>query len=133
MGRARLAFAVALLALLLGGAGALAWWSAVSAPAGAAQVHVEIVGPQGALFNGTVRVANATALSALQEAARAGNLTVEVVEYPGMGAYVSRIGPYSAHGGAGWVYEVDGVSGDRSAARLPLHDGDSLRWSWTDG
>lgn len=133
MGRARLLLAASLLALLLGAAGALAWWSATETPPAGAQVRVSIVGPDGPLFNGTIRVANATALSALQAAAREANLTLGVQEYPGMGTYVSAIGPYAAHGASGWIYEVDGAPGDRSASRAPVHDGDVVAWRWTDG
>jgi len=133
MARARLLAAAAILALLVGAAGALAWWSAAVPRAGEATVRLEVVGPDGPLFNGTVRLANATAYTALLAA----NLTLQVDEYPGMGIYVRAIGPYAAHGASGWIFAVDRgagwVEGDRSAARFALHDGDALRWSWTDG
>jgi len=129
MARARLVLAAALLALLVGAAGALAWWSAATPRAGEATVRVEVVGPDGPLYNGTVTLANATAYAALV----ATHLPLQVDDYPGMGVYVRAIGPYAAHGASGWIFFVNGAGGDRSAARYALHDGDTLRWTWTDG
>jgi predicted ribosomally synthesized peptide with SipW-like signal peptide len=137
MGSSRLVFAAALLALLLGATGAVAWWSAQERSGASGSVHVEILGPQGALWNGAVRVENATALSVLDAAARAANLTVAREDYPGMGTYVRAIGPYAGHGASGWIYEIsEGASwrsGDRAASAYPLAPGESVRWRWVDG
>lgn len=137
MASARLLVAVSLLALLLGGAGALAWWSHASTPGESGSYEVEIVGPDGILFSGAVAVENATALSALQAAAARAGLAVQLEEYPGMGTYVRAIGPHRASGPTGWVYEVREPSGwtygDRSAADRPLTAGEAVRWSWTEG
>lgn len=135
MAPARLLLSAALLALLLGGAGALAWWG--QGAAGASDEYaVEVVGPEGDLLSARVRVENATALLALQAAAREAGVAVETQEYPGMGTYVVAIGGHRAEGGAGWVYEVrrDGEwrFGDRSAARFPLEPGDQVRWRWSE-
>lgn len=133
----RLLLSAFLLAALLAGAGALAWWSQASGPGDTDRYAVEIVGPGGALFEGTVSVENATALSALQAAAREAGLEVDLEEYPGMGTYVRAVGPHRAGGPSGWVYQVrvegEWVSGDRSAADRPLRSGEALRWSWTEG
>lgn len=126
----RMLLALAVLVLLAAGAGALV---ALREPdAGASDAFgVEVLGPEGALFEGTVRAENATALTALL----ATGLDVDVVEYRGMGAYVRAIEGHAAAGPDGWVYEVrrDGAwtNGDRSAASFPLREGDEVRWSWT--
>jgi len=131
----RLLASVVLLALVLGGAGALAAWGAQRAPGESATYRVEVLGPEGALADVEVDVPEATALSALLAAAEREGLPVELSQYPGMGAYVRSIGGHEARGASGWVYEVlrEGVwtSGDRSAERFPLQKGDALRWSWT--
>lgn len=137
MASTRLLVALSLLGALLGGAGALAWWSQSAVQGDSAAFAVEIVGPDGVLFEGTVQVENATALSALQAAAARAGLELTLEEYPGMGTYVRAIGPHRAAGPTGWVYEVreesGWVSGDRSAAHRPLRAGEALRWSWTEG
>lgn len=138
MGRARLLLSAALLTLLLGAAGALAFWSASHKAGESGAFSVTIVGPGNAtLFEGVVRVENATALSALQAAAREGGLDVATQNYPGMGVYVRAIGGHAAQGPNGWIYEISRggawVSGDRSAADYPLQAGDALRWRWTEG
>lgn len=137
MAQTRLLAAAGILAVLLVATGALAWWSLATTRTETAAVHVVIVGPTGALFDGVVRVENATAYAALRAAAEAGNLSLDVEDYPGMGLYVRAVGGFAAKGPAGWIYEVDRgegwVSGDRSAARYALHEGEALRWSWTDG
>lgn len=46
------------------------------------------------------------------------------------GLYVTTIGGYAAHGSEGWKYAVNGVDGDRSAARYVLKDGDAVSWYW---
>jgi hypothetical protein len=133
----RLVLAATLVALLVGASAALAAWSHLSmGEAGAGAFAVEVVGPDGPLFAGTVRVDEATALTLLEAAAHEAGLALELQEYPGMGTYVRAVGTYRADGAAGWVYEVqrDGrwMSGDRSAAHYPLQEGQALRWKWVD-
>lgn len=132
----RLPAALLLLALLVGGAGALAYrYTAGQGTAGG--YDVQVVGPEGALFEGTVQVdaRNATALGVLLAAAREAGLAVETEEYPGMGTYVRAVGGHRAAGASGWLYEVrqEGawVHGDRSAAYAALAPGDAVRWTWT--
>lgn len=136
MPSARLLLSAALLVALVGAAGALAWWSGAG-EGESGSYPVSIIGPEGTLFEGIVRVENATALSALQAAAASAGLGIEMETYPGMGVYVRAIGGIRAEGPSGWVYEVrEGdawVSGDRSAAHRPLREGEALRWSWTPG
>lgn len=126
----RMLLALAVLVLLAAGAGALVAFREPGAGATDA-FPVEVLGPEGPLFAGAVRVENATALAVLL----ATGLDVDVVEYRGMGAYVRAIDGHAAAGPDGWVYEVrrDGAwtNGDRSAALFPLHAGDEVRWSWT--
>lgn len=137
MGWARVAIAVGMLVALVGGGAALAAWALHPAAGGEGAFDVEVVGPSGALFHGTVAASNATAYSLLQRACARANLTIETQQYPGMGLYVRSVGGYAAHGASGWIYEVerDGtwVSGDRAADRYPVRAGEALRWSWTDG
>lgn len=120
---------------LVGGAGALAWYGALSPPGDTAAYRVVVVGPEGELLNATAQVENATALSALQVAAGDAGLALVLEEYPGMGTYVRAIGGHRATGASGWVYHVLGdatwVAGDRSAASYPLQAGETVRWSWT--
>lgn len=134
--RSVLAFGALAVALLA--AGAVAWYGAREPTGESGDHEVTIVGPANAtLFLQAVHVENATAYGALVAAARAGNLTVDSVEYSGMGVYVRAVGGFEARGAAGWVYEVrrDGawVFGDRSAERYALAPGEAVRWSWTDG
>jgi hypothetical protein len=137
MGIPRLAVAVALLVLVSAGALAVAAWERAAPPSSALDVHVTVVGPSNVTwFDADVRVANATALSAL----RATGLPLQTEEYPGMGTYVRGVGNATARGASGWVYEVSRAGapgswtqGDRSAALYPLRPGDALRWRWVDG
>jgi hypothetical protein len=135
MGAARLVGVLAILLALAGGGLALAAWNRDAPSSGVASYPVEVVGPEGVLFQGTVRVENATALSALEAAAAHAGLGLKVQRYPGMGSYVRAIGPYEAAGASGWTYEVKRgdawTTGDRSAEYFPLAPGDALRWRWT--
>lgn len=50
-----------------------------------------------------------------------------------LGVYVAAIGGLAEkeHGGeSGWKYAVNGVDGDRSAGKMTLSDGDSVRWRY---
>lgn len=50
-----------------------------------------------------------------------------------LGVYVAAIGGLAEkeHGGeSGWKYAVNGVDGDRSAGKVTLSDGDSVRWRY---
>lgn len=133
----RLVVSALVLLLALGGAGALAAWGWQRAEGASATFHVEALGPEGVVLSENVTVEDATVLRALEIAAGRAGLALDVVRYPGMGAYVRAIGPWEAGGPAGWVYEVhrDGAwrSGDRSAELFALEKGDAVRWSWTDG
>jgi hypothetical protein len=137
VGRSRAILAAALLAALAAGGVALAAWTHGGAGGGAGVFDVAIVGPSSALFHGNVTAANATALTLLQAAAVQARLTVHTRDYPGMGTYVDAIGGYEARGAAGWVYAVERggawIGGDRTAAAFPVHPGEALRWSWTEG
>ena len=46
--------------------------------------------------------------------------------------YVDQIGKYPAAGATGWVYKVDGSSGQTSADQAVLKDGDTVLWYWAD-
>src|SRR5690349_15375208 len=99
----RLLLALALLGALLAGGAAVATWAHLGPPGPAGAFAVTVTGPRAAaLYNGTVVVQSATALSALQ----ATGLPLETREYPGMGTYVVAISGYRASGASGWVYAV---------------------------
>jgi hypothetical protein len=135
----RLAATVLLLALVAGAA----WWlqdGPAQAPAAAGQSahRVEILGPRTAPFwDGTVALpGNATALLALEAAARAGNFTI-ATEHT-FATLVVRIGPYAQDASGGWNFCLgDG----RTWAWVPaaadaraLAAGQAVRWVWvTDG
>lgn len=138
--RQRIVVGVALLALAAAGAVALVALQQAAqadglAEAGTGEVRVSIVGRDGeTLWNGTVRVENATGLTALAEAARVGGFTYRVRDYGGMGAYVEEIAGQEASGPEGWKYWTleDGrfVEGDRSSEFAPLQDGGWVHWRW---
>jgi len=133
-----------LLAALAAVAVGLAAWTPGDKETGAAHVAVEVTGPDGVLFQGTVEAGSPTALGALRAAAEAAGLAVETRAYSGLGSgcrgvYVEQVGPYRAEGSAGWVYEVRDAGQD--AWRRPMHSaacegldhGNAVRWLWTDG
>jgi hypothetical protein len=133
----RLAATALLLALVVG----TAWWLQDGpAPAtGASGPHrVQVLGPGAAPFwDGSVALpGNATALSALQAAAQAGNFTIAVQH--SFATLVTRIGPYAQDATGGWNFCVgDGrtwswVAAAADARRLAA--GEAVRWVWvTDG
>lgn len=133
----RVALSVVLLVLALGGAGALAAWGMQRDEGASGAYRVEAVGPSGVVLDATVDVEAATALMALEEAARAAGVALDLVDYPGMGTYVRAIGGFEASGASGWVYGVvrngERLNGDRSAEHFALQKGDSVRWDWTAG
>ncbi|MHB8587006.1 MAG: hypothetical protein ACYDDF_14345 [Thermoplasmatota archaeon] len=136
-GVARLYVAGALALVTLGSVGTVAYLeSRPLAPTAARAYEVTIVARNETIWNGTLRLSNATALSGLLAACGRARCNVTTVEYPGLGTYVSAIGPYRASGPSGWLYEVLVAGrwslGDRSAARFPLGNAMALRWRWTD-
>ncbi|HUR63433.1 MAG TPA: hypothetical protein VM241_03020 [Candidatus Thermoplasmatota archaeon] len=133
----RLAATTLLLALVVG----VAWWlqdGPVPAPSGDGPHQVQVLGPGATPFwDGTVVLpGNATALSALQAAAQAGNFTITVQH--SFAPWVTRIGPYAQDATGGWNFCVgDGkawswVASAADARRLATHE--AVRWVWvTDG
>lgn len=115
--------------------GALAVLASLPAdgPTGPATIQLRIDDPDHRpLYNDTVSVeagAN-TVLDALRRAAREDGFTVETQEFAGMGAMVVQIFSHRNAGACGWVYEVDGRSGDRSAELYRLETGDEVHWFW---
>jgi len=128
--------------VVLAAVGAWVWSQASPSPtAGVLRVPVHVVGQGGReVFNGTVVTANATALSALQAAGRAGHFAVVLRDYAGYGscgAYVASVAGQGEQGTGGWVYRVwspaEGWSmPPRSAACTPLGQGERLEWAWSD-
>lgn len=116
---------------------------AASTPTGKVTVHTAFVNQSGGtFFNATLHLDNATALTALDEAARKGNFSYHVTYYPGFGsraagAFVDMVADEWAEPGQpdGWIYRIhrDGTwhVPDRSAAIYPLEDGDTLVWAWS--
>lgn len=95
---------------------------------------VEVVGPDGVIYNGTVAVENATAYRVLAAAAEDGNFTLRVT---GSGAdlFVEAIAGYGNQGASGWCYDVwDGgwTRPVRSAGVQPLADGQASRWTFEE-
>lgn len=128
------AFALAAL-LLLGGLAAATLREAPEAASGA--VRVVVTGPGAEpIHDGTVDVENGTALDALLAAADAGGFAVETRAYS-YGTYVVSIAGHRASGASGWIYAVERGGerrpADRAADLMPVGEGDTVRWTWTDG
>jgi hypothetical protein len=133
----RLAATAVLLALVAGAA----WWlqdgPAPAAVSGGPHA-VQVLGPRAAPFwEGSVLLpGDATALSALQAAARQGNFTLDVEH--SFATLVTRIGPYAQDATGGWNFCVgDGHAWAWVAAAADarhLAAGEAVRWVWvTDG
>jgi len=102
-------------------------------PTEAADVAVTIDAPDEAqLYHANVPLAAGenTVLNALRAAADRDGFTVRTQDYAGLGAMVVQIFSYHNDGPCGWVYEVNGVSGDRSASLYHVSDGDAVHWFW---
>ncbi len=133
----RLAAAGLLAALALAAVAALLATS--PQPGVTGSYHVLITGPDSDVWNGTVHVANATALKALEAAATAGQFSLQVRDYGApCSTYVQGIAGHVAKdgGSAGWIYEVRDpgnpwIWADRSADCYPLATGQELRWRWS--
>lgn len=127
---------VLLLGLTLLALGALLFvWTGQSQEASApAEVSVRAEAPDGTLLFFVDPVAlpaeRANVLEALLVAAERGNVTVEVTYGFAMGAFVTSIGGHEPEGNCGWVWERNGVFGDRAADRAIVRDGDQIRWHW---
>ena len=98
----------------------------------AARVHVRVEGKTLTIFGPTEPTVDAdNALQALDVASVLGEFYYDVAT-SSFGPYVDQIGKYKAAGAAGWVYKVDGVSGQTSADQATLKDGDTVLWYWAD-
>ena len=98
----------------------------------AARVQVRVEGKTLTLFGPTEPTVDAaTALQALDVASIAGEFYYDVAA-SSFGPYVDQIGKYKAAGAGGWVYKVDGISGQTSADQATLKDGDTVLWYWAD-
>lgn len=77
----------------------------------------------------TLRSFGQTALEVLQSAAQEDpRLELEIVGQDS-GALVTAIGDHENEGiGRNWLFEVNGVAADRSAAITPVSEGDSVLW-----
>ena len=128
-----------LLLLLLASGGA---WLVGSAPRGAGPAGsyaLLLQGPGGEiLFDGSVEVQEATALSVLRAAAGQADLDLEVEGEGGPcgWVYVVAVAGHREAGSAGWEYWVRPAGGawdlpDHSAACHALRPGDSVLWRWT--
>jgi hypothetical protein len=98
----------------------------------AAQVHVRVEGKTLTLFGPTEPTVDAAnALQALDVASVLGEFYYHASTTFGA-PYVDQIGKYPAAGAAGWVFKVDGISGQTSADQAVLKDGDTVLWYWAD-
>jgi hypothetical protein len=98
----------------------------------AARVHVRVEGKTLTLFGPTEPTVDAAnALQALDVASVVGEFYYHTSVAFGA-PYVDQIGKYPGAGAAGWVYKVDGVSGQTSADQAVLKDGDTVLWYWAD-
>jgi hypothetical protein len=98
----------------------------------AARVHVRVEGKTLTLFGPTEPTVDAAnALEALDVASVLGEFYYHTSIAFGA-PYVDQIGKYPAGGSSGWVYKVDGASGQTSADQAVLKDGDTVLWYWAD-
>ncbi len=118
-------------AILAAVAIAVTWWSyPVTQVEDTAVADVEVDGPDGRIWNGTVVASPATAFHALLAASEAGGFEVEW-SGPAGSRYVSSIGGHDDRNG-GWCIQVDGEDSPVSGDSLPVRDGQTVRWYWTD-
>ena len=98
----------------------------------AARVHMRVEGKTLTLFGPTEPTVDAAnALQALDVASVLGEFYYHTSIAFGA-PYVDQIGKYPGAGAAGWVYKVDGTSGQTSADQAALKDGDTVLWYWAD-
>lgn len=105
-----------------------------AAPRQSATARLQIDAPgDEPLLNVSVQVGaeDATALGVLSQAAKIHGFRVETQDYAGLGVMVVSIAGYHNQGACGWVYEVDGRSGDRSASAYAVKDGETVHWFWS--
>lgn len=136
--RRPLRLAAALLVAAVAVAVLVALRSPGPAPSAAASYPVQIVGGDGrTIFDGTVVVANATALSVLQAASEVGGFDLEVQGAGCPSAYIRRVGGQGESGAGGWTFRIAhagqdwGLPPSESAACCPLRPGDRLEWRWS--
>lgn len=96
-------------------------------PPPAPAFDVRITGPQGNIFQGTVVSTPATALGALDEAAKAGGF-LYVVRDTSLGLFVESIAGIGPSGSKGWMYAVNGVKPSVGAALYILQNEDRVIW-----
>jgi len=120
--------------LLLLGALLYVWSGQNEEPVGPAAVAVGAEAPDETLLFYVDPVfllaERANVLDALLVAAERGNVTVEVTYGFSYGAFVQSIGGHKNEGNCGWLWDKNGVRGDRAADRATVVDGDEVRWHW---
>lgn len=120
--------------LLLLGALLFVWTGQTQEAEAPASVSVRAEAPDGTLLFFVHPVdlpaVRANVLEALLEAAKRGNVSVQVTYGNAMGAFVVSIGGHDNEGNCGWIWERNGVLGDRAADRAAVKDGDQIRWYW---
>lgn len=117
------------MALVIATAGVV--WLLEASPDGPrVTTQVEVIGPEGAIFEGNV-TSGPTAYDALMEAARVGDFQV-VSTGAGASRFVTQIAGYRNAGAGGWCFAIDSGSGfvyaQIGAGQALLEDGDRLRW-----
>jgi hypothetical protein len=99
----------------------------------AVKVHVRVEGKTQTIFGPTEPVVDVpgNALDALRTVSVLGEFYLHVAT-TSFGPYVDQIGLFPASGNGGWVFKVDGASGQVGADQTTLKDGDTLLWYWAD-
>ncbi|MGB0653613.1 MAG: hypothetical protein ACPGQL_10485 [Thermoplasmatota archaeon] len=129
---------------LLAATGGLLWALAddgATGPAGASRHSVTVSGPGDEMwFNGTIDLANGTALDALLAVAadQAWSVDTEAYAFGDCGTYVVAVRGERAHGSQGWIFEVWDADDQawqwatRGASCWYLEPEQAVRWRWSE-
>lgn len=100
-----------------------------------AEYVVEVVGPDGPVWTGTVEISERTPLAVLLAAGSVGGFDVSV-RGSGSMAYVESVAGYAETATGGWCYAVhrgvEDLSPSVGAGAFRLEEGDAVEWYWTD-
>ena len=88
---------------------------------------VQIIGPEGQIFQNSVTVNQNTALASLTEAGRSGGFSV-ITKSSALGLFVENVAGFGPNGDHGWLYAVNGTKPGISASQFPLQNNDRIIW-----